>query len=910
MMRQYRDAKRECPDCVLFFRLGDFYEMFSDDAVEVSTLLNLTLTKRVDQPMCGVPYHAARSYIARLLKYGKKVAICEQVSVPGVGKGLVDRRIVEVVTPGTAVEEDYLDAGSFNYIAALGRSGATLSFAYLDVSTGDFRATAFPLTELRERIRKELGRLQPRELVIQESLLEEQRDLAEAFAERPAMVLDRFPDWSFDQQASLDRLRRQFGTANLKGFGFADGSAELLAAGVLLNYADEALKSALPHVSALSAYGDDDYVGIDDATRRNLELTANLQDGSSRFTVFEVLDETRTAMGKRLLKSRLHHPLRSVAAVERRLDAVEALYRDQATLSALRDALSRVLDLERLTARVATDRAHARDLLGIRDSLAAYRRSVSLAADIVDGASEDVGLTGAAEDDLEALEALRSLLERGIDDDASILLSEGGMIRDGYDAELDRLKKLKADGRSVLEAYLQEEREATGIQNLKIKYNRLIGYYLEVTKANLNAVPERFIRRQGVANGERFTTDRLVDLETNLNSASERIVELERRLFLELRERAKERIPQLLAAARRAAALDVAQALARSATVRGWVRPRLRDDRRLSIREGRHPVVEANLPRGEFVPNDLDLDAAAVSFALITGPNMAGKSTYLRQSAILVLLAQIGSFVPARDAEIGIVDRIFCRVGASDNLARGESTFLVEMNETANILRNASGRSLVIMDEVGRGTGTADGLSIAWAVCEELLDGIGCRTLFATHYHELSRMVHPRLVNRCLDVLEREGEIVFLKKVKDGASAESYGLHVARIAGLPSQVVARARTILDGFRLSEAELHRSVDAALVGSSGAAPAAPLAADDAQGDVRGSGPVPSGVSAGAGPANRPHSSAQASLFAEEELLAEELRSLDLDRTTPMEALQLLAAWRRRLQGPDSRRSAKES
>ncbi len=862
MMAQYRRAKRECPGCILFFRLGDFYEMFAEDALEVSGLLNLTLTKRGEAPMCGVPYHASRSYIARLLRLGKKVAVCEQVSEPGVGRGLVERKIVEIVTPGTALEEDYLDAGSFNYVAAFGASSkGSFSFAFLDVSTGDFRATSFGPQGLRDRLRKELGRIQPRELIVQESLLEEISDLAELFRDSGNTVINRFPDWYFDQTNSVDRLRNQFGTSNLKGFGFEDGSIELLAAGVLLTYADDALRSSLPHVRSLTGYGDDDFVGIDDATRRNLELIRNLQDGSSRFTLYESSDETRTAMRRRLLKRSILLPLRSPDAIRRRLDVVEAFYRDQGVLSAMRDGLARVHDIERLASRVATDRAHAKDLVSLRESLAAFSRVEALARDLLGGKDgtdpEDAFLSM---EDLSTLESLRLELDGALLDEPSILLSEGGIFRAGYHENLDELRRMKADGRAVLEAYVQEERDATGIQNLKIKYNRLIGYFMEVTKANLGAVPERFIRRQGIAGGERYTTDRLVDLETRLNTASDQIIDLERSLFMALREKTKTRLSTILDAARRTAFIDVSQSMARAATVRGWNRPHVDSSLQVRIIEGRHPVVEAALPRGDFVPNDLFLDADGVSFDLITGPNMAGKSTYLRQSAIIILLAQIGSFVPAREAHVGVVDKVFCRVGASDNLARGESTFLVEMNETANILRNASHASLVIMDEVGRGTGTSDGLSIAWAVCEELLDGLGCRSLFATHYHELARIEHPRLANRCLDVLEREGEIVFRKKVKDGASAESYGIHVAKIAGLPDRVVERAKMILNHLKGSVSE----------GGSLAVP-----------------PKSSAV-----PNN---ASAQGGLFSEEELIADELRGLDINKMTPLDALGTLARWK---------------
>jgi DNA mismatch repair protein MutS len=880
MMEQYRRIKREHRDDVLFFRLGDFYEMFAEDAMEISALLNLTLTSRNGLPMCGIPYHAARSYIARLLRLGKKVAICEQISLPGPGKGIADRRVVEVITPGTTVDEDYLEVGNSNYLAALAVSRDIVSFAYIEPSTGDFRATSFAMERAPDRLRKELERIEPREIIVQESLIEERPEFAAAIAERSGLVVNRWSDWLFDAERSVERLARQFQTANLHGFGLDSSASEVLSAGALLAYLDDTAKSLLPHVRGLKIYGDDDYVGIDESSQRNLELVRNLRDGDDRFTLLEVLNETKTSMGLRLLKRRILHPLRDAEAITRRLDVVEALYRSQSRLQALREALGKSLDLERLCSRVAMDRAHGKDLVGIRASLAAFEKieAIAIEAGLSTQAPVSGDPTGSSDESekiapeaAERLAALRDLLERGIADDPSILLTEGNLIKEGYDSQLDTLKTLKNDGRKLLEEYLEEERRATGISSLKIRYNRLIGYFFEVTKSNLSSVPPRFIRRQGVVGGERYTTDRLAELESEINGASERVVELERKLFLEIRDKAKVAVPDLLVAAHRIAGLDVSQSLARAATVRGWNRPEVDDIPRLRIIEGRHPVVEAHLPSGEFVPNDLDLDTSAIAFALVTGPNMAGKSTYLRQTALITLMAQIGSFVSAREAQIGVVDRVFCRVGAADNLARGESTFLVEMNETANILRSATDRSLVIMDEVGRGTGTDDGLAIAWAVSEELLDGVGCRTLFATHYHELSRLVHPRLANRSMEVLERDGEIVFLKKLREGAAAESYGLHVARLAGLSEHVLDRAETVLEHIKASGSSLPAEVGL---------PTPPDRSDRAQGD---------GVRRGA--LSSPHARAL-------EGIVETLAALDIDRTTPLEALALVHGWKRLL------------
>ncbi|MDR0719836.1 MAG: DNA mismatch repair protein MutS [Treponema sp.] len=808
MLDQYRRIKKEHPGEVLFFRLGDFYEMFADDALEISSLLNLTLTSRGGQPMCGIPYHAARSYIARLLKHGKKIAVCEQITEPG--KGLIERKVVEVITPGTTVDEDYLDKESSNYLACLARSGlhspkeVLLSFAYIDLSVGSFFATSFPQEGGVERLGQELERLQINEMIIQESILAEDAALARAINERTSLVVNRWADWLFDRARSCERLEKQFGPSSLKGFGLHDKSPEMISAGALLDYLDDTAKTLIPHVRSISIYTGEEFAGMDEATQRNLELTKNLQDGDSRFTLLDVMDETRTSMGRRLLKWRILHPLRDTEKIRRRLDMVETLYQNQERLSRIREFLGKTPDLERLGSRIAMDKAHGKDMAAVRKALECFALVVkeSEEFDFHLESPEAASLVGEKNPEgLKALGGLRDLLEKGIAEDPAVLLAEGNLIRDGFDQELDRQKSLKNSGRKLLEEYLEEEKAATGINNLKIRYNRIIGYYFEVTKVHLSKTPPHFIRRQGIAAGERFTTDRLAALESEINGAQDRIFEIEKRLFLEIREKAKKLLLQLGAAALVLAELDTSQSLARAATRHAWIRPIVDGQNRLHIIEGRHPVVEANLPPGEFIPNDIILDAdpsiPGISFALITGPNMAGKSTYLRQAALLLVMAQCGSFVPAGEARIGICDSIYCRVGAQDNLARGESTFLVEMNETAYILHTATERSLVIMDEIGRGTGTNDGLAIAWAVSEDLLNRVKCRTLFATHYHELAQLRHPRLANRSMEVDESGGKIVFLRKLKEGATESSYGLHVAQLAGLPETVLERAAEFME-----------------------------------------------------------------------------------------------------------------
>lgn len=852
LMEQYRRIKSSHREEILFFRLGDFYEMFERDALEVSALLNLTLTKRQDAPMCGIPYHAAHSYISRLLKAGRKIAICEQTSTPGNLRGLMDREVVEIITPGTTVEEDYLDSRSNNYLVSIGRVRDTLGLAYVDVSTGEFCALSVR-EDAPATLRKELFRLAPREALVQQSLLDDP-EIAQILHEREGLILNRFPDWSYDLAEAAAALKSRFGVASLKGFGFSDDDPALAPAGVLVRYLEDALRGAVPYLEGLRSRREESFADIDESAQRNLEIDRNLQDGGRAFTLLDVLDSTRTAMGARLLKQWLLRPLRDPEAVRRRLDAVEGLYRNQRTLEKLRTCLGACLDLERLASRVALDKAHAKDLLGVKISLDTIRDAADLLREEARSAPElALGLDPETESELRAA---ADLIGRSILDEPSVLLTEGNLIRPGFDPELDALRDLRDSSRSVLESYLEEERAATGIQNLKIRYNRILGYYLEVTKGGLSQVPSHFIRRQSLSTGERYTTDRLADLESRINGAQERIVERERERFLEIRGAVKVSVPRLLEAARACARVDCLASFAYTATARGYTRPEVVDSGVLRIVEGRHPVVEANLAGGGFVPNDVFLDSRGVSFALITGPNMAGKSTYLRQNALIVLLAQAGSFVPAGEAEIGVVDRIFCRVGAQDNLARGESTFLVEMHETAYILNNAGPRSLVIMDEVGRGTGTLDGLAIAWAAAEYLLDVLGCRTLFATHYHELTALDHPKLVNRSLAVRESDGEVVFLKRVVEGPAAGSYGLHVAGLAGIPAPVLARAREVRENLARKERDLPGSV------------------------------------------RRPAEPAQAALFSNEDLVLEELRSLDPDRITPLEALSRLARLKKLL------------
>lgn len=877
MMSQYLSIKERHRDAVLFFRLGDFYEMFNEDAVEVSRLLNLTLTQRNGHPMCGIPYHASRVYIARLIRAGKKIAVCEQGPVPAAGKGIAERKVVEVITPGTVVDEEYLDKDRNNYLASLtvtrSRAAETCAFAFIDVSTGEFSVTSFPRERAGELLRKELGRIAPTEILVQQSLLEDDASLEAILAEYPDLLLNKFPDWQCGGDGAYARLCALFGTESLSAFSVDRDSPVLPAAGLLIDYLSRTSGPLLSHVKSIDVYGDGEFVILDDSTRKNLELERNLRDATSTFTLLEILDETRTSMGSRLLRKWVFSPLVDEASIKDRVSLVSCLYRDQRLLARLRETLSTVLDIERIAARVAMERAHGKDLIALRQSLSS---AIGLSS-IISESGAPGGLLPRG--DIDAIVSLRDTLASSLLDDCPIVISEGGMIRPGWSAKLDELRDLKENSSAVLSAYLEEERERTGIQNLRIRYTRMIGYYLEVSKGRLDAVPDHFIKRRSLANGDRFTTDRLIELETELNGAEASIVECERELFIGVRASVASRLDELSLLAHRIARLDVLQSLAHAATVRGWVCPEFSSSGVMDIQDGRHPVVEAHLPSGSFVPNSLCLSSAgndgSVSFALITGPNMAGKSTLLRQTALIHVMAQIGSFVPASRACLTPVDRIFCRVGASDNLARGESTFLVEMTETAHILRSATKQSLVIMDEVGRGTSTEDGLSLASAILECLVNDIGAKTLFATHYHELSSLSFPNMRNYCLDVLESEGEVVFLKRLKEGASANSYGIHVARLAGLPRSVLSRAEELLASFaaRRADPAFH---------SRGPCPSA---------DAPAASPLPESIPEGA-PSRLP------GLFSEEELVIDEILSTDTERLTPLEALTAIDRWKRRL------------
>ncbi|MBB5217935.1 DNA mismatch repair protein MutS [Treponema rectale] len=859
LFAQYLGIKQQHPNEVLFFRLGDFYEMFDDDAVEVSRLLNLTLTHRGQNPMCGIPYHAAKIYIARLLRLGKKIAIAEQVGdIPAPGKGLTERKVIEIITPGTALESEYLDGGINNFLASLCVRGKETGFSFIDVTTGEFKATSFETASIQENFPKELGRCSPRELILPESL-RSNRIIQDTVALFDSMAVSYYPDWNFSLDSGYERLTEQFGTANLRSFSLTENSVEVMSAGFLLDYVSKTTNVSSPHIKSIQVYKDSEYVVMDDSSRRNLEITGNLRDGSQQFSLLECVNYTRTAMGSRMMRKWLTFALTDVNAIISRQNHVELFVNDRTLLRRIRDQLDGILDVERLAGRIAMDKAHGKDLQALRASLSCWLNIQSILGD-----------SNFALINPEPAAEIIDLIANSIMEDPATSLTDGGIIKSGWSEELDHWRQVHDNFNQVLDEYVEEEKQATGIQNLKIKKSGNMGYFIEVSKGKLDKVPSHFIMRRTLVNADRYTTEKLQELESNLNESDTRILELERDLFLEVRNRLKAFVAYLQQTAREIAYADVTSSFAEAAVRHNWVRPVIEESLVFDVKGGRHPVVEQHIPQGEFVPNDLNLCSEdGCTFALITGPNMAGKSTFLRQNALISLLAQTGSYVPALYARLGIVDRIFCRVGASDNLAKGESTFLVEMTETAHILRSATEKSLVIMDEVGRGTSTEDGLSIAWAVSEYLLERIKCKTLFATHYHELTRMESDRAKKLCMAVDESTSEVVFLRKVISGSSQNSYGIHVARLAGVPEPVIKRAQMILEKIQ-GEAEDKPVINA----------------DEHVFEEEKSAAAPVSFTGG--------------LFSDEELILDEILSLEVDSITPIQALQTIARWKHSLSG----------
>jgi DNA mismatch repair protein MutS len=863
-MRQYAEVKQRYPDCILFFRMGDFYEMFFEDAVTASRALEITLTSRNKNskdaiPLCGVPYHAGSAYIAKLIAKGFKVAVCEQMEDPKLAKGVVKREVVRVVTPGLVLDAENLQANQNNFLAALVVRGGRFGLAVVDISTGEFRVTE---SGDREYFRAETAGLEIRELIVAEDFGDQ--DLLTALAgDGERCLINRFPPERFDPEAAIALLRDHFPPEKLAGTGVDGHPAMAAAAGAILSYMAQTQKDRLSHINALIPYESGAHLILDETAKRNLELFSTIADGKKSGSLLNVLDRTVTSLGARRLRWWLNYPLRDPIRIRERLAAVSEVREGHLLREALRTGLRSVYDLERLGSRIAVGLANGRDLTALRASLKVLPEIRNLIRE------SEAPLLRAIHGGIDEMADVRGLIERSIVDEPPLSLREGGIIREGYDADLDDLIGMTRDGRKWIAALEEKERVRTGISSLKVGFNSVFGYYLEVTKANARLVPQDYIRKQTLVNAERYINEELKGYEEKVLNAQERRQTREYDLFVEIRSRIASDIRRIQETASRIADLDAVASLAEVAELYNYCCPQIDAEETIEIIDGRHPVVE-RIPGGQgFVPNDVCLDLAKNRLLIITGPNMAGKSTYIRQVALIVLMAQMGSFVPAARARIGVVDRIFTRIGAADSLSRGQSTFMVEMTEVADILRYATKRSLIILDEVGRGTSTFDGLSIAWAVAEYIHDAapLGARTLFATHYHELTELAVTKEGARNFNIAVREwGEkIIFLRKIMEGGTNRSYGIQVARIAGVPAEVISRAGEILRNMEQGEL-----------------------------DEAGMPKIARGRKA---PENNP--GGQLSLFSDQKAaIIDELRGLDPEKMTPLDALGRLAAWRQML------------
>ena len=862
MKRQYYEIKQRNPDCLLFFRLGDFYEMFDDDARLAARELDLTLTTRdrnVEDPaertpMCGVPYHSAEAYIGRLIAKGYKVAICEQMEDPALAKGLVERDIIRIITPGTVTESSMLEENKSNYLGAVYLSAQSGGTAFCDLSTGEFCAANYPADAV-SHILNELGRFAPREAVCADAAAEND-DIRTFLTKRLGSLVEAGGD-RFEYMAAAARVCEQFGVQSTDALGLGEAPAAVCAAGALLAYLHETQKCDLGHIRRLELLGDDHYMELDYTTRRNLELTENLRSGEKRGSLLWVLDKTKTPMGGRLLRTWVERPLLSPVQIRRRLGAVEELVGDNVLRSELICCLREIGDMQRLVSRAVYGSANGRDLHALALCCAQLPQLTALLQNVHSAALRDIA-------QMDTLADLCARIDRAICDEPPFSVREGGILRTGYSEEVDRLRNVRDHGAQTVAELEQRERERTGAKKLKVGYNKVFGYYIDIpNSAGITELPEDYIRKQTLVSSERYFTHELKELENTLLTARERIAELEYQLFSEVRQLVADEVARVQAAADAVARLDALCSLAETAVKNNYVCPEVDLSRTLDIREGRHPVVEQAQKDSLFVPNDTFLNDADDRVAIVTGPNMAGKSTYMRQTALIVLMAQMGSFVPAKSAVIGVVDRVFTRIGASDDLAAGQSTFMVEMSEMANILRHATAQSLLILDEIGRGTSTYDGMAIARAVLEYCADPrrLGAKTMFATHYHELTALEQtlPGVRNYNITAKKQGGTLLVLRKSGAGAADDSYGIEVAKLAGVPDTIITKAKTYLRELESGAAQP-------------AAPAHP-AQDDAQ--------MTLGDAAG-------------------DVIAEQLRAIDLNTITPLEAMRLLFELQQKARG----------
>ena len=796
MMKQYMQTKEEYKDCILFYRLGDFYEMFFDDALTASKELEITLTGKncgleERAPMCGIPYHAVDSYLNRLVSKGYKVAICEQVEDPKTAKGIVKREVIRVVTPGTNLDTQGLDETKNNYIMCIVYMADQYGLSVADVTTGEYLVTEL---DSQTKLMDELYKFMPSEIVCNEAFYMSGLDLDD-LKNRLHMAIYSLEAWYFDDALCRETLQEHFKVASLEGIGLSDYECGMIASGALLKYLEETQKNSLSHMSRLTRYATGNYMVLDSATRRNLELVETLREKQKRGSLLWVLDKTKTAMGARTLRKYVEQPLIDKESIVKRLDAVAELKDNAICREEIREYLNPVYDLERLVGKITYQSANPRDLIAFQSSLSMLPSVKCILKDMESDLLKEIY------EELDPLEELCDLVGRAIQEEPPLAMKEGGIIKDGYNEEVDRLRKAKSEGKNWLADLETREREKTGIKNLRIRYNKVFGYYLEVTNSFKDLVPDYYTRKQTLANAERYIIPELKELEDTILGAEDKLCALEYELYCEVRNTIAAELTRIQRTAKAVAKLDVIASLALVAERNNYVRPKINEKGVIDIRDGRHPVVEKMIPNDMFIANDTYLDDKKQRISIITGPNMAGKSTYMRQAALIVLMAQLGSFVPASSANIGLVDRIFTRVGASDDLASGQSTFMVEMNEVANILRNATSKSLLILDEIGRGTSTFDGLSIAWAVVEYISNTklCGAKTLFATHYHELTELEGKLsgVNNYCIAVKEKGDDIVFLRKIVKGGADKSYGIQVAKLAGVPDPVINRAKEIVE-----------------------------------------------------------------------------------------------------------------
>ena len=865
MMRHYLDTKEQYKDCILFYRLGDFYEMFFDDAVTVSRELELTLTgkdcgQEERAPMCGVPYHAAETYLNRLVEKGYKVAICEQVEDPKLAKGMVKREVVRVVTPGTNLNAQALDETKNNYIMCIVYLADRYGVSLADVSTGEYFLTE---VSSAKKMEDEIIKFSPAEIICNEPLLMSGTDL-DALKDRLGISVFPLDAAYFDDEQCRRALMEHFQVASMDALGLGDYTLGVLAAGALMRYLLDTQKNSLSQMTRLVPYSTGKYMVLDSSTRRNLELTETLREKQKRGSLLWVLDKTKTAMGARMLRTYIEQPLLEKEAIEARLDAIEELNNNAIMREEIREYLNPVYDLERLVSRITYQSANPRDLVAFKSSLSMLPAIKYLLKDSVCAELKTV------EEELDALEDVHALISKAIVDEPPMIVREGGIIKEGYNEEVDKLRQAKTEGKNWLAQLEEQERERTGIKNLRIKYNKVFGYYLEVTNSYKDLVPDDYMRKQTLTNAERYITPKLKELEDMILGAEDKLFSLEYDLFADVRDQIGREVLRIQKTARAIARLDVYASLSLVAERENYVRPSINEKGLIDIRAGRHPVVEKMISNDMFIANDTYLDNNKNRISIITGPNMAGKSTYMRQTALIVLMAQIGSFVPAQKAKIGIVDRIFTRVGASDDLASGQSTFMVEMTEVANILRNATANSLLILDEIGRGTSTFDGLSIAWAVVEHISNPrlLGAKTLFATHYHELTELEGKlsSVNNYCIAVKEKGDDIVFLRKIVKGGADKSYGIQVAKLAGVPDNVIQRAKEII--HQLVDADITQRVHEIEVVQGSAVKKKPVTYDEV--DME-----------------------QMSLFdtVKDDDILKELKELDISNLTPLDALNTL-------------------